>query len=301
MRVTVAAPAKVNLWLRVGGREASGFHAIDTLFCSLHLADSVMVRPGDDPVPSLHVGHARPLLEAPDLGPPQDNLAVRAARAFVDRAGLEDAPGVRLVKRIPPGAGLGGGSSDAAAVLRGLARLYPGAVSAPELEALGEALGSDVPFFVRGAPLAHGSGRGERLRSLPPLPARPVVVVIPEFGISTAEAYGWLDEDRDRDGVPGRQAETPDGREGFEAGLDWGTVAEAAVNDFEASVFRRHPELGEMKARLRDAGAEPALLAGSGSTVFGVFHESERARAVADEVAEADPSLRVLVTRSRAR
>lgn len=301
MRVTVAAPAKVNLWLRVGDRESSGFHAIDTMFCALHLADSVMVRPGDDPVPTLHVGHARPLLEMPDLGPEDENLAVRAARAFMDRAGLEDGPGVRLVKRIPPGAGLGGGSSDAAAVLRGLARLHPGWVSSPELEALGQALGSDVPFFVRGAPLAHGTGRGERLRSLPPLPARPVVVVIPDFGISTAEAYGWLDEDREREGEAGGDAEARDGLEGLGSGLEWDAVAGAATNDFEAPVFRRYPQLGEIKARLGDGGAEPALLAGSGSTVFGVFHDTERARVVADELAEADPSLRVLVTRTRTR
>ena len=301
MRVTVAAPAKVNLWLRVGERGSSGFHALDTLFCSLHLADSVMVRPGDDPVPALHVGHARPLLETPELGPEEENLAVRAARAFMDRAGLDGAPGIRLVKRIPVGAGLGGGSSDAAAVLRGLGRLYPGAVSASELGALGEALGSDVPFFVRGTPLAHGTGRGERLRSLAPLPARPVVVAIPDFGISTADAYGWLDEDRERDGEPDQGAKVRDGLEGFEGGLEWGAVAEAAINDFEASVFRRHPGLGEIKARLRDAGADPALLAGSGSTVFGVFHDSERARSAADELAEADPSLRVLVTRTRTR
>lgn len=299
MRVTVAAPAKINLWLRVGDPQPSGFHAIDTLFCALHLADSVMVRPADDPAVQLEVGYAKPLRETPDMGPAADNLAVRAARAFAERAGLDGAPGVRLVKRIPAGAGLGGGSSDAAAVLRGLARLHPGTLGPEALAAVGEKLGSDVPFFVRGTPLAHGTGRGEQLRSLPPLPARPVVVAIPEFEIATAEAYRWLDEDRGPES--GRERALGDDAHAADSELDWGAVAEAAVNDFEAPVFRRYPELGELKARLVDAGASPALLAGSGSTVFGVFHHSERARSAAEELAEADPSLRVLVTRTRTR
>ena len=294
MRITVAASAKINLWLRVGRREASGYHAIDTLFCALQLADSVEVRAITGPDPVLEIGYGSPLSEPPDLGPASENLAVRAGRAFLERAGTGGAVGIRLVKRIPVGAGLGGGSSDAAAVLRGLARLHPGAMGAEALVELGETLGSDVPFFVRGAPLAHGTGRGERLGLVPPLPARPVVVAIPRFGVSTADAYDWLDADR---------ATTPDVPAQPDAlrGLDWDAVVDAARNDFEEPVFRRYPLLATLKSRLQEEGARPALLAGSGSTVFGVFHRAGEAQGAAKALAATEPSVRVLVTRTRTR
>ncbi len=297
MRITVAAPAKVNLRLRVGGPDASGFHALDTLFCALHLADSVVIHPGTGREPVLDVGCARPLTEPPDMGPPEENLAVRAARAFRERAGLETGPEIRLVKRIPAGAGLGGGSSDAAAVLRAMRRLHPGRLEADDLMELGTNLGSDVPFFVLGAPFAHGTGRGERLAALAPLPARPVVVVIPDFPVATAEAFRWLDEDREAAGIvaPTVPEQPTHGRD-----LSWEAVAADAVNDFEAPVFQRHPRLRAIRDRLRDAGAGPALLAGSGSTVFGVFDDGDRAREVA-EALRGDPSLEVLVTRTRTR
>lgn len=293
MRIAVAAPAKVNLRLRVGALEDSGFHAIDTYYCLLHLADSLVVRPGSGAAPILDVRHARPLTEAPQLGPDRENLAVRAATAFMQRAGLDRGPEIRLVKRIPVGAGLGGGSSDAAAVLRAMARLHPGTLSSGDLMELGSALGSDVPFFVRGAPLAHGTGRGERLASLTPLAARPVVLAVPDFPVATADAYRWLDEAR---ATPPSVAAKP--RYGTE--LDWGTLAEEAVNDFEGPVFRRHPRLAELRDRLRSLGARPALLAGSGSTVFGVFEETARARQAAEGLRSA-PSTRVLMTRTRTR
>ncbi len=298
MKITVAAPAKVNLRLRVGPREPSGFHALDTLFCALHLADSVIVRPGEAPEPALDVGYARPLTQAPEMGPPGANLAVRAARAFAERAGVENGPEIRLVKRVPAGAGLGGGSSDAAAVLRAMRRLHPDTLAPDDLMALGTELGSDVPFFVMGAPFAHGTGRGERLAALAPLPARPVVVVIPDFPVATAEAFRWLDQDRNEQGVTA--PDVPDQpTHGTE--LSWEAIARDAVNDFEAPVFRRHPELEAIRHRLRENGARPALLAGSGSTVFGIFDDGGEARAAADALEALDPSLRVLVTRTRTR
>lgn len=297
MRITVAAPAKVNLHLRVGGPEPSGFHSLDTTFAALQLADSVVVRPGTVREPVLDVAYARPLVEAPDMGPPVENLAVRAARAFAERAGLETGPEIRLVKRIPAGAGLGGGSTDAAAVLRAMSRLYPGALEADDIMELGATLGSDVPFFVLGAPCAQGTGRGERLAALAPLPARPVVVVIPDFPVATSAAFRWLDGDRE---AAGAAAPTVPGQPSHGRELSWNAVADEAVNDFEAPVFQRHPRLREVRDRLRAAGARPALLAGSGSTVFGVFDDGERARAAA-ETFGTDPSLRVLVTRTRTR
>ncbi len=294
MRVTLAAPAKVNLWLRVGPPEASGYHGIDTLFCSLHLADTVVIRPGAG-TPALEIDHALPLQESPELGPDRDNLAVRAARAFMDRAGLDRGPDIRLVKRIPAGAGLGGGSSDAAAVLRGMARLHPGAVTGEQLMELGSDLGSDVPFFVQGAPLAHGTGRGERISALSPLSERHVVVAIPEFPVSTAAAYQWLDEDRDADASLSRESGP------VSDGQTWDALAHEAMNDFEGPVFRRHPPLEALRDRLRELGARPALLAGSGSTVFGVFGSRGEARGAATAIEESDPTVRVVVTRTRTR
>ena len=296
MRITVAAPAKINLWLRVGERGTSGFHGLDTLFCSLHLADSVVVRPGDTPTPELEISYARPLTAMPDLGPPEKNLAYRAAVSFMERAGLTGGPAIRLVKRIPVGAGLGGGSSDAAAVLRAMARLNPGTLDTGQLAELGMELGSDVPFFVQGAALAHATGRGERIAPLKPLPARPVVLAMPDVPVATGEAFRWLDEDRD-DGAP----DVPDQPGHDRVEVRWDQVAEEAINDFEPSVFRRHPGLADVKTHLLEHGARPALLAGSGSTVFGVFEEADVANEAARSLETLDPTLRLFVTRTRTR
>ncbi|MFW5947695.1 MAG: 4-(cytidine 5'-diphospho)-2-C-methyl-D-erythritol kinase [Gemmatimonadota bacterium] len=293
MRITIAAPAKVNLRLRVGPREASGFHAIDTIFCALRLADTVMVWPDVGPEPTLETAHARPLTGPPTMGPPESNLAVRAARAYLERAGLAAAPGIRLVKRIPAGAGLGGGSSDAAAVLRALDRLHPGNVAPGDLRQLAMSLGSDVPFFLEGAPCAHGVGRGERLRGLSPLPERAVVVAIPGLSIRTRDAYAWLDEDRGETEAPVPEPPIED--------LAWDDVAGMAVNDFEGPIFRRYPRLRAVRDRLRKAGARPALLAGSGATVFGVYETEEHARSAAAALQKAVPGVGAVVTRTRTR
>lgn len=288
----MAAPSKVNLRLRVGPREPSGYHRVDTLLVSLHLADTITLRPISGAC-TLKWGFARPLTRMPDLGPEDENLALRAARAFLERAGLGNGAEITLLKRIPVGAGLGGGSSDAAAVLRALDRLNPGRLTATELTEIGAGLGSDVPFFVTGAPLARATGRGERVAPVPALPRRFVVVAVPDFPVGTAEAYGWLDQDRPADLAP----MTFPGPEPGES--DWETVAAEAANDFEGPVFQRHPELETIRDGLREAGALLALLAGSGSTVFGVFEGRDEARTAATAVREVDPGLRTLVTRTR--
>lgn len=315
MKVTLAAPAKINLWLRVGPRAPDGFHAVDTLFCALHLADTVVVRMVEAATdPTLETAFADPLGAVPALGPPERNLVVRAARAFIDRAGVAGAPAIRLTKRIPAGAGLGGGSSDAAAVLRALHRLHPGRLDPATLLELGAGLGSDVPFFVRGRPLARGTGRGEKLAPLPALPRRPVVVVIPPDPIATGEAYGWLDEDRSASGSEGvgpvggggsreRSEDAGSGRVAARppGPMGWDEIEERAHNDFEGPVYARHPALGALRDTLLEHGARPALLAGSGSTVFGVFRDPAEAEAAAASLRSADDSLRVVVTVTRAR
>jgi 4-diphosphocytidyl-2-C-methyl-D-erythritol kinase len=259
----VEAPAKVNLLLRVLEREPSGYHRIVTLFQSLTLADRVRVE--------LTKRHGIGLVVegSVDPGPTDDNLARKAAEAFLNAAGVAPGVHIHLSKRVPVGGGLGGGSSDAAATLRALDLLLPGAVAPGRLAEVAASLGSDVSFFLCGSPLALGEGRGERLTPLPPLPAAGVVLALPPIPVSTAWAYGAVDEHRAErasaavtiDGVDPRRLR------------DWDSVARAGVNDFEDVVLHAHPVI----ARARDAlaGSEPTLvlLSGSGSSVFALYRD----------------------------
>jgi len=260
------APAKVNLVLRVLEREASGYHRIETLLCGIALSDRIRVERRSGP------GVGVQIRSAWDLGPEEENLVVRAARAFLDRVDREARGGValRLEKEVPPGSGLGGGSSDAAAVLRAMNRLHGDPLAEEELLRLGGGLGSDVPFFLGASPLALARGRGERLTALPPLPPRPLLLVVPPFGVSTTEAYGRLDRRREEGGGVSRS-----GILGSEHGGSWEAVSGSAENDFETVVFDLHPELARVREALAGSGAEPALLTGSGSALFGVFRDAE--------------------------
>jgi len=273
------APAKVNLFLRVMAREESGYHQIETLFQALELADEVSLRilPASVPANPSGIDLEVEGVPARALGPPESNLAVRAARLFleaVSRTGVHP-PRLRihLRKRIPHGAGLGGGSSDAAAVLRGLNELLGTPLSPGELAALGGRLGADVAFFLCGSPLALAWGRGDRLLPLPPLPRVPVVLLLPPRRIATPEAYGVLArwrEETNRSTPPARvfaPITSP--------WSDWTRAGMEAENDFEAALATAYPELAHLRRTLEDAGARPALLSGSGSAVFGLFPGEE--------------------------
>lgn len=263
------APAKVNLRLRILAREASGFHQLETLFATIALADELHLR--------VERHGIRLEVEGADLGPVEDNLVARAARAFL-AACPEDAlrrgrgVDVRLIKRIPAGAGLGGGSSDAASTLRGLNRLHGGPLEPKALNELGAELGSDVPFFLSGSSFALGWGRGEQILALPPLPPAPILLAVPDFRIATSDAYRTLAEGRATSGnLPSPNAwQLSD----FES---WDEVVDLASNDFETALFPRYPRLADIRDRLRAHGAIIARLSGSGSAVFGVF-ESEKIR-----------------------
>ena len=264
----VVAQAKVNLYLRVLAREASGYHSIETLFQRLDWGDDVTV--AVTPGRSLDCRGAIP---SGGLGPTEKNLAWRAAVAYADATGWPSGFAIEIEKRIPAGGGLGGGSADAGAVLRALDALAPRPLG-PRLVELASGLGADVPFMSVEAPLALGWNRGERLLPLSPLPPRPVILLVPDFAVGTADAYGWVAAERGGY-APEGMVLSP------EALGSWETLAAVAVNDFERVVARRHPEIAELVDELASQGAAPAMMSGSGSTVFGVFPSAPDVGAIA--------------------
>jgi 4-diphosphocytidyl-2-C-methyl-D-erythritol kinase len=253
MTPTYPACAKINLWLRVFASDDSEYHSLDTLFCAIDWCDRIEI--DYDPELTIEVTGA-------SLGPPEENLAFRAAREFYGALGQPPHGAISLQKVIPTGAGLGGGSSDAATVLRALQQMHDYPLTNAELSALALRLGSDVPFFLSDAVLARAGGRGERLEAVvPPLPSRPIVVVVPNFGISTRAAYRWLDES----GAlrPAVAAWPPPS--------NWEDVEKRAYNSFESVLFTRYPELLQIRDELRRHGATISMVSGSGSAVFGIF------------------------------
>jgi 4-diphosphocytidyl-2-C-methyl-D-erythritol kinase len=259
--VTVAAPAKLNLFLRVLARESDNYHSLETLFCLVSLADTVVAARREERVVSIEVDGA-------DVGPPEQNLASRAAALVLEATGHPFGVHLKLTKRIPVRAGLGGGSSDAAAALHAVNALAGGAVPRHELLQFGARLGSDVPFFVTGAPLALAWGRGERLFRLPPLPAAPALLVAPPVGIDTSEAYRWVDATRVADARRGAVALDLD------ALSRWGDIGRMAGNDFESPAFERMPGLRAAFEAL--AGTHPLVcrMSGSGSALFAVYRSA---------------------------
>jgi 4-diphosphocytidyl-2-C-methyl-D-erythritol kinase len=253
----VEAQAKINLFLRILAREPGGYHQLETLFQRIALADSVTVRTGS-------VGRSLDCSGA-DTGPVEKNLAWRAAVAFATAAGGPANFQIEIVKRIPVGGGLGGGSADAAAVLRALNALAEQPLDATTLAAIAFSLGADVPYLLATHALALGSGRGERLFPLEALPARQVFLAVPPFGVSSADAFGWYAEQKSSR-HSGTRATLPVRRK-----LEWKMIAALAANDLEGVVTSHHPEIGALHDTLRKSGALLAQMTGSGSTVFGVF------------------------------
>ena len=261
--VRIAAHAKVNLFLRILARESSGFHQIETAFALLELADELVVRRSESGV-TLEV-------DGPDLGPVEDNLAVRAARTVLDATGNHFGVAIKLTKRIPVRAGLGGGSSDGAAALHAVNALAGNAVPRHELLHFAARLGADVAFFAGGAALAVAWGRGERQFRLAAPPALPALIAVPPVQVSTPDAYAWWDE----------QNRTPAARGPVtldtEALSTWGSIGRLGGNDFETIVFGKHPELRALYERVAGTGPVWVRLCGSGSAVAAVYKkESER-------------------------
>ena len=253
----VEAQAKINLSLRILAQERSGYHQLETLFARIDLSDTVEV--------ALDTNGRAIVVEGAEVGPPEQNLAYRAAVAFLETTRWATGFRIRIVKRIPVGGGLGGGSADAGAVLRILNTLAPRPLSPAALLTVAVRLGADVPFLAVEAPVALAWGRGERMLALPPLPSRELLLVVPPFGVNTAAAFGWV--------AAGRQGQMISAPAPLEGGdlANWDRIAPLAANDFEAVVVAHHPAIGSCLGALRAAGATIARLSGSGSTVFGVF------------------------------
>jgi len=260
-RVRVRAPAKINLDLRVGRRRADGFHEVATILQSIALHDTLSI--------TVRRGPLTVRCAASRVPAGRENLVWAAGAALwraLGRAGDPSGAAVVIRKRIPTAAGLGGASSDAASALRALQFCWAPLGSPRRLEDLAATVGSDVPFFLRGGTL-RATGRGERLRRLRALPRHWVVLAVPDFGVSTADAYGWWDLDG-RGDASCAPAGPPRG---------WRRDPSRLRNDLEAPVARRHPEIRDLAARLQAAGALHAALTGSGSVVFGLFGSRVRA------------------------
>ena len=273
--VTETACAKVNLTLAVGGKRPDGYHEVETIMTGAALCDTVSV--------ARHPGIQDQLIcDVPVTARAEDNLCMKALRLFFQELGVkEDFVTITLEKRIPAQAGLGGGSSDAAAVLRALRTLYAPDMTDAQLEEMAAQLGSDVPFFIRDG-TALATGRGESLKALPDMPPCWLVIVKPEESHSTAAMYAAIDNAESRSSSNSRMVLE---------GLDSGNLAEIAAglgNDFQ-QVLPEGSEIPAIVETLRQQGALNAQMTGSGSAVFGLFRRREDAETTAGVLKEDYP------------
>jgi 4-diphosphocytidyl-2-C-methyl-D-erythritol kinase len=271
--VRIPAYAKVNLRLEVLGKRADGYHELRTIFQTVSLHDSLRLRAARQSAISLTVLGNKLLSDEPL----EKNLVYRAVDAL--RRELKIRSGVEIVldKRIPAGRGLGGGSSDAAAALRGYLKLTGKRVDPVRLLAIAASLGADVPFFLFGG-CALGVGKGDEIYPLPDLPHSRFLIVSPNaIHVPTPDAYRWLHAPELASLTKSAAAHKL-----FKfCALCWSPQGATLSNDFEEAVFRRHARLDQIKRALLRRGASEALLAGSGSAVFGVFPSPAKARRAA--------------------
>ena len=258
--------AKINLVLRVGALRPDGFHEVRTVFQTIDWHDEIQLEPATQ-------------FRFSSNAPPQDqsNLVVRAARMFEEAAGVVANVGIHLEKRLPVGAGLGGGSADAAVTFLGLMKLYDVRMPLEKQRDALRSLGSDVPFFALGG-RAFGIGRGDEISPLEDITDY-WLVVVPGVSVRTREAYSWL-----------TTTERPVSIEGFCAQFLSSAGEEPLVNDFERPVYARYPELQQIKEALLDHGAFDASLSGSGSAIFGQFRSEEQARSAMAMLAVGHPA-----------
>jgi 4-diphosphocytidyl-2-C-methyl-D-erythritol kinase len=285
----VVAPAKVNLGLRVLGTRDDGYHLIESLFVPLDLADSleIEIEPDAGGAASVELRVVSELAGGVSAGDPvpedERNLAFRAARGFLHEAGLAARVSIELRKRVPSAAGLGGGSSDAAAVLRALSERFPAALDPGAVFDLALGLGADVPYFLRPEP-ALVSGIGERIDPVGGIPELALLLVNPGDSLATSQVYGAWDV-LAASLTPVEAGSTMRAVSGLRAskGKDERALAvclgRLLVNDLEPAARRICPPIGRLQRELLARGALAAAMSGSGATVFGIFPDEGSARA----------------------
>ena len=275
MKLTELAPAKLNLTLEVGEKRSDGYHEVQSVMSCAALYDEVTLESGTS-------GEISMTCDCPGLPLDDTNLCLRAAKLFFKKTGIPcDGLHIELSKRIPMQSGLGGGSADAAAVLRGLRKLYRPEMMIKDLERMAAELGSDVPFCVRSV-TAMVRGRGEQLLKLPKLPLCWFVICKPEFSFSTAEMYAKLDEKE-----PVSSIDTLGLIKALEY-QDMQEISDRLGNCFEG-VLEESSEIFAIKKRLLALGARNACMSGSGSAVYGLFTQEDEAKAAAAELQKAYP------------
>ena len=267
--------AKINWHLRILGKRADGYHELITVLQTISLHDELSFNLRDDITIALHC-------DDPEIPTDQTNLVVKAALTLQQRVNVTRGAEISLLKRIPAKAGLGGGSSNAAVTLLALNALWNCGLSVDELMTIGGGLGADVPFFLLGG-RGLATGTGTTLSPLPDGPKQSLIVITPNAVVATANAYASLNA---------ASLTTPDSDSILSSSLAGPTSADSRQwplkNDFEKVIFEIEPEIERAKKALLEAGARGALLAGSGSSVFGIFDdETARGHAVANLKSEA--------------
>lgn len=281
--------AKVNLTLDVLGTRADEYHAIESVMQSVSLHDTITLVLRDEP-------GIRITCDMPGIPTDEKNLAHKAASLLFESRGISAGLDIHIEKQIPVQAGLGGGSSNAAAVLTGLSSLLGLSMSQAELCDLAARVGSDVPFFIVGG-TAFVCGRGEEVEPMPDIPTQWLVILKPPFGVSTPWAYRRLDEIREVISHHISEPITASARmtKCIRSGA-WAELPNLLSNDLELPAIEQHPEIGRLKESLLNAGASAALMCGSGSAVFGLFPSEDHAHEAADSLA--GDNLQVFVCRT---
>lgn len=270
-RLTLKAPAKINLYLKVTGRRADGYHTLETLMQKVSLYDELELRRGEPGIRLCCPGCALP--------ENHDNLVYRAAELFLakrgqHRAGRVAGVDITLKKNIPVAAGLGGGSSDAAATLKGLDALFGLGCPEEELAAIGIRLGADVPFFLANTSAAFATGIGEVLTSVAPLAGYSVLLVNPGFPVSTQWVYQTFAlTKKENESIKQNFRKEVVGVGAPDGSVESKVRLAAMRNDLETVTVSKFPEIEQVKSQLVAHGAVVALMSGSGPTVFGLFAE----------------------------
>lgn len=257
----IEARAKINAILDIVGRRPDGYHELDTVFAELSLHDTVKIEKTD-------TGSIEVSCSNPELACDESNLAYKAAKLLMDTFGLRGGVSIYIEKNIPMGAGLGGGSTDAAAVLKGMNALFDLGLSGAKLRELGARLGADVPFFIYGG-VARAGGIGEKLTQIPGAVLPPMLVVKPECSVPTVWAYKAVDA-LEKQMHPDAEAFLESLR-----AADYEGICRLAGNSFEPAVVCAYPQIREAKQELLDAGADAAVMTGSGAAVFAFFKDKE--------------------------